>query len=124
MNTDAATKLAHQRLSALELAQRLNNVSEACRQRGISRTIYDEYKRRFAEPGLDGLKDLPPIPKSHPFSTAPDVVERIIALSLLHPARGCSFPSDQLRYEGIMVSYPTIQHILNNQGLRIRSGAL
>lgn len=120
MNTDAASKLARQRLSVLELAQRLNNVSEACRQRGISRTIYYEYKRRFEEQGLEGLKDLPPIPKSHPFSTPPDVVGRIIELSLLHPARGCNFLSDQLRHEGILVSYPTVQNILTKHGLRTR----
>lgn len=78
MNTDATTKLVRQRLSVLELAERLNNVSEACRQRGISRTIFYEYKRRFDEQGIEGLKDLPPISKSHPFSTAPEVVERIV----------------------------------------------
>lgn len=120
MNTDATTKLAHQRLSVLDLAQRLNNVSEACRQRGISRTIFYEYKRRFDEQGLDGLKDLPPIPKSHPFTTSPEVVERILALSLLHPARGCNFISDHLRQEGIVVSYPTVQNILTKHGLRTR----
>jgi transposase InsO family protein len=120
MNTDATTKLAHQRLSVLELAQRLNNVSEACRQRGISRTIFYEYKRRFDEQGLDGLVDLPPIPKAHPFTTAPAVVERILELSLLHPARGCNFLSDQLRQEGVVVSYPTVQNILTKHGLRTR----
>lgn len=120
MNTDATTKLVRQRLSVLELAERLNNVSEACRQRGISRTIFYEYKRRFDEQGIEGLKDLPPIPKSHPFSTAPEVVERIVELSLLHPARGCNFISDQLRLEGIVVSYPTVQNILTKQGLRSR----
>lgn len=111
MNTDATTKLAH---------QRLNNVSEACRQRGISRTIFYEYKRRFDEQGLEGIKDLPPIPKSHPFTTAPEVVERIFELSLLHSARGCNFLSDQLRQEGIVMSYPTAQNILTKQCLRTR----
>ena len=120
MNTDATSKLVRQRLSVLELAERLNNVSEACRQRGISRTIFYEYKRRFDEQGLEGLKDLPPIAKSHPFSTAPEVVARIVEVSLLHPARGCNFISDQLRLEGIFVSYPTVQNILNKQGLRNR----
>jgi len=43
----AEEKLAHQRLSVLELAQTLGNVSEACRQRGMSRTQFYEYKRRF-----------------------------------------------------------------------------
>jgi ACT domain-containing protein len=43
----AEQKLARQRLSVLELAEALGNVSEACRRRGISRTQFYEYKRRF-----------------------------------------------------------------------------
>lgn len=86
---DPATKLAHKRLSVLQLAEALGNVSEACRLGGIDRTSFYEYKRRFQTHGLEGLKDLPPIHKSHPQTTAPEVVERILALSLEHPTRGC-----------------------------------
>ena len=75
----AEEKIARQRLSVLELAQALDNVSAACRQRGMSRPQFYEYKRRFQTHGLEGLKDLPPIHKSHPFTTPPEVVERILA---------------------------------------------
>ena len=74
---DAATKIAKQRLSVLELAEILGNVSEACRRRGMTRTQFYEYKRRFQTHGLEGLKDLPPIPRSHPQTTPPAVVEKI-----------------------------------------------
>lgn len=67
----AEEKVARQRLSVLELAETLGNVSEACRQRGRVRSQFYEYKKRFQEQGLAGLKDLPPIPKDHPFTTAP-----------------------------------------------------
>jgi hypothetical protein len=63
---DAATKLAHARLSVLELARELGNVAETCRQRGLDRTGFYEWKRRFQTQGFEGLKDLPPIHKSHP----------------------------------------------------------
>jgi hypothetical protein len=118
MSRDATIKPVHQRLSVLELGRRLNNVSEACRQGGISRTIFYDYKRRFDEQGLVGLKDLPPIPKPHPFTTAPVLVERILELSLLHPARSCNLVSGRLHQEGVVVSYPTVQNILVKQGLR------
>jgi transposase InsO family protein len=39
----AEEKLAHQRLSVLQLAEMLGNVTEACRQRDISRTQFYEY---------------------------------------------------------------------------------
>ncbi len=63
---DAATKVAQQRLSVLELAKELGNVAEACRQRGMDRTSFYEWRRRFQTHGFEGLKDLPPIHKSHP----------------------------------------------------------
>jgi len=45
----ADEKIAHQRLSVLQLAEVLGNVSEACRQRDISRTQFYEYKRRVSD---------------------------------------------------------------------------
>ena len=110
-------KLAKQRLSVLQLAEAWNKVSEACRQRGVSRTQFYEYKRRFQTHGMAGLKDLPPIHHSHPWTTPPETVERILAMSLEHPAWGCIRLSDQLKLEGISVSSPSIQSILIKQGL-------
>ena len=112
MNETASTKLARQRLSALQLAKALGNVTQACRRRGISRTQFYEYKRRFQTHGLEGLKDLPPIHKSHPQTTPPETVEKILELSLANPMWGCVRLSDQLKLMGISVSSPTIQKIL------------
>jgi transposase InsO family protein len=113
----ADEKLAKQRLSVLELAQTLGNVSEACRQRGMTRTQFYEYKRRFQTHGLEGLKDLPPIHHSHPFTTPPEVVDRILRVSLEHPGWGCVRLSNQLKLEGLSVSSPTIQNILIKHGM-------
>jgi hypothetical protein len=85
---NAESKLAYQRLSVLELAQHLGNVAEAYRQRGVSRTQFYEYKRRFQTYGIEGLKDLPPVHKSHPQTTPPEVVEKLLVLSLANPTRG------------------------------------
>jgi len=116
----AEHKLARQRLSVLELAEALGNVSEACRRRGLSRTQFYEYKRRFQTHGIEGLKDLPPVHKNHPMTTPEEVQEKIVALSLSHPAWGCNRVSDQLKLEGISVSAPTVQNILNKEGLGTR----
>ncbi len=45
---EAQTKVAKQRLSVLELANKLGNVSEACRRRGMDR-ITSTIFRTFAE---------------------------------------------------------------------------
>jgi len=110
--TAAEKKIVRQRLSVLELSEALGNVSEACRRRGISRTQFYEYKRRFQTHGIAGLKDLPPIHKTHPQTTPPEVVEQILALSLSNPMWGCVRLSNQLRLMGVSVSSPTIQNIL------------
>jgi transposase InsO family protein len=117
---DPGEKLAHRRLTVLEPAERLGNVAEACRRGGIDRTSFYDWKRRFQTHGLDGLKDLPPIAKSHPMTTPPEVVARIGELALAHPAYGCNRIEALLALEGRRVSAITIQKILNDNGLGTR----
>ena len=114
---DPAVKLARHRLSVLQLAEELGSVSKACKQAGMDRTSFYEWKRRFQTHGLVGLKDLPPVHKSHPMTTPPEVQARIRELALRHPTRGCNFLADQLALEGTTVSAQTVQSILNKQGL-------
>lgn len=114
---NAMERVVHQKLSVLELAQTLGNVSEACRQRGVSRTQFYEYKRRFQTHGIAGLKDLPPIHKTHPFTTPQEHVDRLLAISTEHPAWGCNKICDMLKLEGITISFPTVQNILNKNNL-------
>ncbi|MDD5766926.1 MAG: IS481 family transposase, partial [Candidatus Marinimicrobia bacterium] len=110
-------KLAQKRLSALELAKALGNVSEACRQRGISRSRFYEYKKRFKTHGMEGLIDLPPIHKTHPQTTPPAVVKRILDLAVHNPMWGCHRLSDQLKLTGVSVSGITIQKILDKNAM-------
>jgi len=84
-----AEKLARKRLTVLQLAEQLGNVSEACRRGGLDRTSFYEWKRRFQTHGLDGLKDMPPIVRDHPLTTPPEVVEKLIDLALSNPMWGC-----------------------------------
>ncbi|MCL6517094.1 helix-turn-helix domain-containing protein [Alicyclobacillus sp.] len=50
-----AERVAYERLGILELAEALGNVSEACRERGISRKWFYQLKHRFEQEGLQGL---------------------------------------------------------------------
>lgn len=106
-------KIAEQRLSVLELAKALGNVSAACKQRGVSRTQFYEYKRRFQTHGIEGLVDLPPVAHSHPAATPPEVEQRILEISLAHPAWGCNRLEAELKLAGISLRSITIQKILN-----------
>ena len=66
----------------------------------MSRSQFYEYKRRFQTHGGEGLKDLPPIHFSHPFTMPPEVVDQILALSLEHPMWGGVRLSQQLKLKG------------------------
>jgi transposase-like protein len=109
---DTSIKLARRRMNVIEVAEALGNISEACRRGGMDRTSFYEWKRRFQTHGLEGLKDLPPLPKSQPNTTNPENEAKVIEESLAHPACGCAKLSDQLKFKGLSISSPTIQNIL------------
>ncbi len=116
----AQNKIIQQRLSVLQLAEALGNVSAACRQRGVSRSQFYEYKRRFQAQGIEGLKDLPPIAKRHPQTTPKEVVDKIINLSLQHPSYGCNRLESLIKAQGHSISAITIQKILDRNGMGTR----
>lgn len=107
----AKKKLAQKRLTLLQVAEKLRNVSEACRCHGVSRSQFYEYKRAFQERGFEGLVDRPPIPKTFANETPPEVKEKVIELSLEHPAWGPVHVSDHLRLRNVTVSPSTVRNI-------------
>ena len=81
----AKKKLAQKRLTLLQLAEKLGNVSKACQLHKVSRSQFYEYKRAFQEYGLSGLIDKPPIPGPHPNEISEETRQRIIDVSLEYP---------------------------------------
>ncbi|NMC80582.1 MAG: hypothetical protein GYA59_14570 [Chloroflexi bacterium] len=69
---------------------------------------------------LEGLKDLPPIHQTHPFTTPTEEVEQLHAVSLEHPTWGCVKLSSMLKLEGITISSPIIQNIRIQHGMASR----
>jgi transposase InsO family protein len=116
----AEKKLAQKRLTLLQLAEKLRNVSEACRRQGVSRSRFYEYKRSFRELGFEGLIDHPPIPKSFANETPAEIREKVIGLSLEHPAWGQMKISDHLRLEGVTVSPTTVRNIWIKENMETR----
>lgn len=91
---DADAKPAPSRPSVLELAKEFGDVAAACRRWGLDRSGFCEWKRRFQTQGLERLKDVPPIRRSHPQRTLEPVVERIKAPALDQQAYGCDLRAD------------------------------
>ncbi|MDY0020596.1 MAG: IS481 family transposase [Anaerolineae bacterium] len=116
----ATEKLAHKRLTLLQLAEKLGNISKACRMHKVSRSQFYEYKRAFQEHGLEGLVDRPPVPGSHPSQLPKETTDRIIALSLAHPAFGQQRIADQLALEGISVCPTSVRNVWIKEGLETK----
>lgn len=110
-------KNAKNKLTLLQLAQKLGSVSAACRHMNYSRSQFYEIKRRFQLEGFQGLIDRPPIAKSHPNQKSQRVVDRVLALTRQYPARGQLFIAAQLRLEGLRVSASTVRNIWTKRAL-------
>lgn len=116
----AKEKVAQRKLSMLQLAEKLRNVSEACRVMGYSRQQFYEIKRSFQTHGFDGLIDRPPIPRTMPTRTAPELEKRVLDLSIEHPAWGQQRICDELALRGVQLCAATIRNIRVREGLESR----
>jgi transposase InsO family protein len=98
-------KIARRKLSLLELASELSNVSRACKVMGYSRQQFYEIRRNFQTYGADGLIDrLPGAKGPHPNRVSEEIEAAILAHALEHPCHGPTRVEQELRLKGIAVS--------------------
>ena len=77
MTTDQ--KVARRKLSLLELAQELGNVSKACRVMGYSRQQFYEIRRNYQTYGSQGLIDRLPGPRGpHPNRVSEEIEQAVL----------------------------------------------
>ncbi len=104
-NKTVAQKAARRKMSMLELAEDLGNVSKACRIMGYSRQQFYEIRRNYQTYGSQGLIDSLPGPRNpHPNRVAPEIEKEILDYSLEFPTHGCLRVSQQLALKGVNVS--------------------
>ena len=121
MTTVQAEKIARRKLSLLELAQELGNVSKACRIAGYSRQQFYEIRRNFQVYGAEGLLDRMPGAKGpHPNRVASEVEEAILAHALAHPTHGAQRVADELMLRGVQVSSGGVRGVWIRNGLQKR----
>ncbi|MEH8262754.1 integrase core domain-containing protein [Aeromonas veronii] len=98
-------KVARRKLSLLELAKELNNVSKACKLIGYSRQQFYEIRRNYQTYGAEGLLDkLPGCKGAHPNRVAPEIEQAILDYSLTRPIHGPLRVAQELAPQGINVS--------------------
>jgi transposase InsO family protein len=120
-----ADSIHSQRLRVLREAERLGNVSEACRRHGMSRTLFYRLRQRFEQYGTDGVH-----PKrvqaavGRPSPIPVQTERRVIALALAWPTCGPQWYSDQLAREAVAIAPTTIWRLLRRQQLGTRRARL
>jgi len=110
-------KLINRKLSILELAEYLKNVSHACKINGVSRQHFYDSKKAYEEHGLEGLKEKihrKPCLKNR---VAPEIEDAVVKKTYDYPAYGQVRLSNELRKEGILVSSGGVRSIWQRHNL-------
>lgn len=114
----ATDKVARRKLSLLDLAKDLDNVSKACKLMGYSRQQFYEIRRNFQTFGADGLVDrIPGARGPHPNRVAAEIEAAILDHALDHPCHGPTRVEQELRLKGIQVSSGGVRGVWMRHGL-------
>ena len=114
-------KVARRKLSLLELASDLENVSKACKIMGYSRTQFYEIRRNYQTFGSDGLLDKIRGPKNpHPNRVSEELEQAILDYTLEFPTHGPLKVSQQLNLKDIHVGVGAIRGVWQRHNLLLK----
>jgi len=109
------------RLRVLRRATELGNVSAACREAGISRTMFYLWRKRFVLYGSDGLHPRQTGERGgRPSQLSTTDEQKIVAAALAWPTWGPGRLSLQLAQHDLVVSSTTVWRALRRVGLGTR----
>ena len=97
-------KLIQPKMGLLKLAEKLGNVSEACKVMGYSRDSFYRFQKLYEEGGALALKE---ISRSKPLlkNRIPEEEEKaVVAYAVEHPEHGQLRASNELKKRGVSVS--------------------
>lgn len=115
MTTEA--KLVQRKMSLMQLAEFLQNVSEACRVMGVSRQHFYDIKQAFEEGGVDALKERSRRKPNHTNRVPAEVEEAVVRMAVEFPAYGQHRAANELRKQGIHLSAGGVRSIWVRHGL-------
>ena len=120
---------ANTKESLTSQAPKSPNVTNVAKTHSASRATIYEWKKRFEQLGLNGLKSLPPMRRNPPPSVPVRIRARILKISNSYPEWGGSRISRRLAKDKMPCSATTVQKILAGAGRatrkdRVSSGSM
>src|SRR5262249_47252059 len=117
----ALSQSTRRKLSLLQLAQELKNVSKACQIMGYHRDTFYEIRRAFQVGGVNALVEQKRGPKSPPANrVAPEIEADILQYALDHPTYGPQRVANELRLKGRQVSSGGVRNVWLRHDLETR----
>jgi transposase InsO family protein len=110
-------KLIKNKLGLLQLAEHLENVSEACRVLGFSRDTFYRVKELHETGGAEALKEISRRKPNLKNRVAPDIEARIVEFAYELPAYGQVRIANELRKEGKFISGAGVRVVWLRHGL-------
>jgi len=123
--TPKLTESTKRKLSLLQLAEELGNVSKACQIMGYHRDSFYEIRRAFQVGGVPALLEQRRGPRGpHPNRVAPEIEEKILAYALDRPTHGAQRVANELRLLGFDVSPSGVRGVWLRHDLETRTKRL
>lgn len=96
--------IINRKVNIVELAQTLGNISEACRNLGVSRQHYYDIKTAISEDGIEGLLEKSRKQPRIANRLSPEIEKMVLDYSLEYPTHGQVRVANELKAKGIQIS--------------------
>jgi transposase InsO family protein len=117
----ALTQSTKRKLSLLQLAEELGNVSKACKLMGYHRDSFYEIRRAFQVGGVAALVEQRRGPRNpHPNRVAPEIEEKILDYALRFPTHGAQRVANELRLQSVEVGPTGVRGVWHRHNLETR----
>ncbi len=114
---DSTQKVISHKVGLLNLAEELQNISQACKVMGFSRDTFYRYKEAVNDGGVDALLDQSRRKPNLRNRVDPAVEDAVLKYALDEPAHGQTRSSNELRKLGVFVSPSGVRSIWLRHGL-------
>lgn len=119
-----AQYIISRKMNIVELAEKLGNISDACRNLGVSRQHYYDIKTAIQEDGLEGLLEKSRRAPRIGNRVSPETERMILEYSLEFPTQGQKRVANELKSKGINVSDGGVRSVWLRHNLAQKKGRL